>query len=84
MTGNENAHVHPGHHARLAHLHQQLSSLRSVLPDDVWHSTWDQHQQRLEHLRDKVGPAIWQAAAARANDTDRVLVDLLLKGDLNP
>jgi hypothetical protein len=27
-----NARVHPGHHPRLAHLHEALASLRSVLP----------------------------------------------------
>ncbi|MFD6358564.1 hypothetical protein ACFWFX_01775 [Streptomyces roseolus] len=34
--GCRNAHVHPGHHPRLAYLHQGLRSLRSVLPAEVW------------------------------------------------
>ncbi|MFC9636323.1 hypothetical protein ACFTY8_45860 [Streptomyces mirabilis] len=79
-----NAHVHPGHHARLAHLHQQLHSLRSALPDRTWNARWREHLLRLEDLRDKIGPAAWAAALERASDTDRTLVRLLLNGDLAP
>ncbi|MER5641582.1 hypothetical protein ABT095_32150 [Kitasatospora sp. NPDC002227] len=79
-----NAHVHPGHHARLAHLHQQLASMQSVLPEQHWNDRWHDHLLRLEDLRDKVGHSTWHAALAKVNDTDRMLVDLLLKGDLTP
>nr|WP_196790088.1 hypothetical protein [Streptomyces caniscabiei] len=77
-----NAHVHPGHHPRLAHLHQQMDSLRSVLPDDTWTTRWNDHRLRLEDLRERVGPAAWKAALDRADEADRALVTLLLKGDL--
>lgn len=79
-----NARVHPGHHPRLAHLHQELHSLRSVLPDRSWNQHWSEHALRLEDLRDKVGPAAWTAALARVNDEDRTLVHLLVKGELSP
>ncbi|AKA06281.1 hypothetical protein SAZ_30365 [Streptomyces noursei ZPM] len=79
-----NAHVHPGHHPRLAHLHQQLHSLRSVLDDRTFQGGWNDHLLRLEDLRDKVGLAAWQAALAQVGDDDRAVVQLLLKGDLAP
>lgn len=79
-----NAHVHPGHHARLAHLHQQLHSLRSAVPDRTWNARWREHVLRLEDLRDKIGPASWAAALERVAKTDRALVRLLLNGDLAP
>lgn len=79
-----NARVHPGHHPRLAHLHQELHSLRSVLPDRSWNERWSEHALRLEDLRDKVGPAAWTAALARVNDEDRTLVHLLVKRELTP
>lgn len=79
-----NAHVHPGHHPRLALLHQQILSLRSALDDDTFHSRWNDHLLRLENLRDKVGPAAWKAALTRVSDTDRTVVQLLLKEDLAP
>ncbi|MFJ6760201.1 hypothetical protein ACIQNK_34900 [Streptomyces sp. NPDC091273] len=79
-----NAHVHPGHHPRLAHLHQQVLSLRSVLDDRAFLERWHVHLLRLEDLRDKVGPAVWAAALARFDDTDRTIVRLLVKEDLAP
>ncbi|MFJ5779897.1 hypothetical protein [Streptomyces sp. NPDC093094] len=82
--GCRNAHVHPGHHPRLAHLHQELQSLRSVLPDLAWRERWSDHALRLEDLREKVGPAAWSAARTQVGDADRALVRLLLKGDLTP
>jgi hypothetical protein len=78
----KNAYVHPGHHPRLAHLHQQLESVRSVLDDRSWNEHWSDHLLRLEDLRGKVGPAAWSAALARVTDNDRSLVQLLVKGDL--
>lgn len=80
----KNAYVHPGHHPRLALLHQQLESLRSVLEDGVWNEQWQDHLLRLEDLRDKVGAAAWDAALARAGSDDHTLVRLLVKGDLAP
>lgn len=83
----ENAHVHPGHHARLAYLHQRLLSLRSALPDAAWNEHWHDSFLRLEDLRNdsrKIGPAAWNAALARVTDADRDIVDLLLEGSLAP
>ena len=82
--GCPNAHVHPGHYPRLAHLHQQVSSLRSALPGHVWAGRWRDHLLRLEDLRDKAGLSAWNAALARVTDADRTLVGLLLKGNLAP
>ncbi|POX50631.1 hypothetical protein [Streptomyces sp. Ru72] len=79
-----NARVHPGHHPRLAHLHQVLQSLRSPLPDGTWQERWSEHALRLDDLRDKVGPTAWTAALARVDDADRTLVHLLVKGELTP
>ncbi|WP_346342091.1 hypothetical protein [Streptomyces sp. SID2563] len=81
-----NAHVHPGHHPRLAHLHQQLLSLRSATDDRTFRDRWGDHLMRLEDLRDdkKVGPGAWAAALTRVSDSDRTVVRLLLKEDLAP
>jgi hypothetical protein len=79
-----NAHVHPGHHPRLAYLHQQMKSLRSVLDDHTWRQRWGDPLLRLEDLRDKIGPAAWKAALSRVSETDRTIVQLLVKGDLAP
>ena len=46
-----NAHIHPGHHTRLAHLGAALTNLRSVLPPAVWRRDWAEHNARLEDLR---------------------------------
>ncbi|MFD4916617.1 hypothetical protein ACFWNR_25790 [Streptomyces virginiae] len=80
----ENAHVHPGHHPRLAHLHEQLDGLRSVMPEPAWAFRWGEHHLRLDDLRRMVGERVWAAALGRVTDADRTLVHLLLKGDLNP
>ncbi|MFF7985757.1 hypothetical protein ACFZDK_42725 [Streptomyces sp. NPDC007901] len=77
-----NAHVHPGHYPRLALLHEQVQSLRSVLPERLWQSRWEEHSQRLNDLASRVGPTTWTTARSRAGDTDRAVVDLLLKGQL--
>ncbi|MFB7532065.1 hypothetical protein ACFC0C_28320 [Streptomyces sp. NPDC056178] len=79
-----NAHVHPGHHPRLAHLHEQLQSLRSVLDDHTFNERWSDHLLRLEDLRDKVSQTVWRAAQDRTDDTDRAVVQLLVKGELAP
>jgi hypothetical protein len=82
--GCANAHVHPGHHPRLALLHQQLEGLRSALDDHTWRRDWLDHFLRLEDLRDRVGPPAWNAALSRVTDTDRTLIQLLINGDLAP
>lgn len=79
-----NAHVHPGHHPRLALLHQSMEGLRSVLPKPVWRRDWDDHHARLEDLKRRIGPGGWAHALARISDTDRSIIDHLLAGDLNP
>lgn len=79
-----NAHVHPGHHPRLAHLHRQIGSLRSVLPGPAWSEQWSPHFLRLEDLRTKVGPGAWTAALAQVVEPDRAIVDSLVKGELAP
>ncbi|MGW0770276.1 hypothetical protein [Streptomyces sp. NPDC002676] len=79
-----NAYVHPGHHPRLAHLHQQIVSLQSVLEDRMFRERWNDHLLRLEDLRRKVGSGAWEASLARVSETDRTIVQLLVKGDLAP
>ncbi|WP_405672909.1 hypothetical protein [Streptomyces sp. NBC_01530] len=81
--GCENAKVHPGHHPRLAHLHQALGSLRSVLPPELWESDWGEGHDRLEDLKNKLGEGLWSQALDRITDTDRELVDVLITGDLD-
>ncbi|OIJ87906.1 hypothetical protein BIV24_24035 [Streptomyces colonosanans] len=53
-----------------------------LMPEHRWHQRWYAHWQRLDDLADKVGRPSWAAARVRASDTDRTLVDLLLKGQL--
>ncbi|MFE2729058.1 hypothetical protein [Kitasatospora sp. NPDC059327] len=79
-----NAHVHPGHHGRLAHLRRQLDSMRSALPERIWQDRWHDHLTRLDDLHERIGPAAWNAALATVDDSDRTVVGLLLKGDLTP
>lgn len=82
-----NAHIHPGHHPRLAHLLEQLQGLRSALPDGTWNKYWRDSFLRLEDLRNdnkKIGPVAWEAALARVSENDRAVVQLLLKGALAP
>lgn len=78
-----NAHVHPGHHPRLAHLRQQLAGVRSALPDRG-REPWDDPWLRLEDLRGKVGPEVWNAALTCVTDADREIVSALLRGELAP
>ncbi|MGW3690289.1 hypothetical protein [Streptomyces sp. NPDC005125] len=79
----ENARVHPGHHARLAHLHHALENLRSVLPPPIWDKDWGDPHAQLEDLKRKLGNGTWNQALARVTDTDRDLIDLLLTGNLD-
>ncbi|MEU0726214.1 hypothetical protein [Streptomyces sp. NPDC006140] len=82
--GCRNAHVHPGHHSRLAYLHQTLESLRSALDDRAWAAVWHDPHLRLKDLRKKIGPTAWNAALARVSDADRALVQLLVEGKFAP
>ena len=77
------ARVHPGHHPRLAHLHQALASLRSVLAPAVWVADWRDAHDRLEDLRERIGAGSWNQALARVTDDDRGLVTHLLHGVLD-
>jgi hypothetical protein len=78
-----NARVHPGHHPRLAHLHEALGSLRSVLPPAVWAAGWRDACERLEDLRGQVGDGPWGHALARVTSADREIVTHLLTGNLD-
>ncbi len=78
-----NAHVHPGHHRRLAHLHHALTNLRSVLAPEVWRRDWADHYARLQDLKTRLGEPTWAQALSQLTDTDRGLVDHLLHGVLD-
>jgi hypothetical protein len=80
----ENARVHTDHHPRLAHLHEGLNQMSSVLPPATWAMDWQDAHDRLEDLRERIGEGAWQHARTRVTDTDRAIVQDLLKGDLNP
>ncbi|WP_327328155.1 hypothetical protein OG735_40795 [Streptomyces sp. NBC_01210] len=79
----ENARVHPGHHPRLAHLHDALANLRSVLIPNTWRADWGDTHARLEDLMRKLDAGVWAQALSRVTDTDRDLIDRLLTGDLD-
>jgi len=81
--GCQNAHIHPGHHPRLAYLHEALGGLRSALPAAVWEADWADTHACLEDLQGKVGAAVWSTALTRITDADRDTVGLLLTGDLD-
>jgi hypothetical protein len=78
-----NAHVHPGHHPRLAHLHDALTSLRSVLPPAAWDADWGDAHARLEDLRQRLGGGLWAQGLSRVTDADRELIGHLLTGALD-
>jgi hypothetical protein len=81
--GCENARVHPGHHARLAHLHHALASLRSIVPPTVWVQDWGDAFDRLQHLKTRLGEGAWAQALTRVTDADRDLIADLLTGDFD-
>jgi hypothetical protein len=81
--GCTNAHIHPGHHPRLAHLHHALSNLRSVIPPTTWATDWGDAHARLEHLKHSLGEPIWHQALSRVSADDRGLIDHLLTGHLD-
>jgi hypothetical protein len=78
-----NARVHPGHHPRLACLHEALAGLRSVLPPAAGAAGWRDVGNRLEDLRDRIGAGPWRQALAGATGADRDLVGHLLTGSLD-
>lgn len=78
-----NAHIHPGHHPRLAHLHRALFNLRSVLPPATWADSWADAYARLEDLKHTLGEGIWSQVLTCVTDTDRDLINHLLTGDLD-
>lgn len=78
-----NARIHPGHHPRLAHLHEALASLRSVLPPDAWTADWRDTHDRLEDLRRQVGEGPWKLAQSRVTAGDRQMISFLLTGALD-
>jgi hypothetical protein len=78
-----NARVHPGHHVRLAHLHEALTNLRSVLPPDTWEADWGDPHARLTDLEAKLGAGQWTHALDRVTDDDRTLINDLLTGALD-
>ncbi|MFI5966669.1 hypothetical protein ACIA8J_31490 [Streptomyces asoensis] len=76
-----NARIHPGHHPRLAHLHQALENLRSVMDPAEWHADWHDAHARLSHLKRLLGPPAWDKALRDVTGADRDMIDHLLKGD---
>jgi hypothetical protein len=68
---------------RLAHLHEALASLRSVLPPAAWAADWRDAHDRLDDLRQRLGDGPWAQALARVTDADRELVSHLLTGVLS-
>lgn len=78
-----NARVHPGHHPRLAYLHEALGSLRSVLAPAAWAADWRDAHERLEDLMTRVGGGPWAEGLARVTSDDREIVTSLLTGDLD-
>jgi hypothetical protein len=78
-----NARVHPGHHPRLAHLHEALASLRSVLPPADWAAHWRDAHDRLEDLKERIGEAPWAVAKGHVTDADRQIISHLLSGNLS-
>ncbi|MER6566949.1 hypothetical protein ABT288_12315 [Streptomyces sp. NPDC001093] len=81
--GCTNARIHPGHHARLAHLHRALSQLRSAMNPALWQADWGEAHARLEHLSRRLGVAAWAKALAEVSADDRELIDDLLNGGLS-
>ncbi|QRY43511.1 hypothetical protein JVX93_23635 [Mycolicibacterium boenickei] len=81
--GCTNARIHPGHHARLAHLHHALTNLQTVVPANVWEADWGASHARLEELKDRLGQGIWKRALAQVSDEDRSLIEHLLVGNLD-
>ncbi|GAA2774054.1 hypothetical protein GCM10010440_75960 [Kitasatospora cinereorecta] len=79
-TACPNARIHPKHHSRLAHLHRSLSSLRSVLGEELWTIEWGEPFMRLNDLKRRLGDAVWSQTLAGATAADKDLVRSLLEG----
>jgi hypothetical protein len=78
-----NARVHPGYHPRLAHLHEALADLRSVLPPAAWDADWRDAHDRLEDLRRQLGEGQWALGLSRVTTSDREIIRFLLTGALD-
>ncbi|WP_280328981.1 hypothetical protein [Nocardia wallacei] len=81
--GCTNAHIHPGHHARLTHLHQALANLRSVMQPREWETSWGDAHARLDDLKHTLGEGIWTQARSQVTEDDRAIITHLLTGDLD-
>lgn len=81
--GCSNAHIHPGHHPRLAHLHHALANLRSVLLPAGWEADWAESYARLDDLKRKIGDGVWAQGLASVTETDREIITDLLTGALD-
>ncbi len=79
------AHIsaNPGHHTRLAHLHEALTNLRSVLPPDTWEADWGDPHARLTDLKAKLAAGQWTHALDRVTEDNRTLINDLLTGALD-
>jgi hypothetical protein len=75
-----NARITPAHHPRLAHLLRALDNLRGTLTPDLWASGWDEGHARLSDLKNRLGPAAWDAALRQVTQNDRDLIDHLVNG----
>lgn len=79
-----NAVVMPRHLGRLAYLHEALGNLSLSLPAETWARDWANHYDRLHGLRTlHYSDAQWVAALESITDTDRNIVDGLLRGDFD-
>lgn len=74
----------PRHLGRLVVLHAALEELRSTLTNNEWSARWDVHYRRLSQVLERNATAAERdLALANASDSDRVLVNRLLGGDLS-
>lgn len=79
-----NALVMPKHLGRLAHLYESLTNLQQSMPPEFWESEWARHYLRLRTLRtEHYSDAQWQVALSEASDTDKAVIDRLLRGELD-
>jgi hypothetical protein len=79
-----NAIIMPRHRGRIAYLHAAISELRGTLGAEAWRSQWEQHFNRLEHVRTAYcTDGEWQQALTQVGDIDKAVVDHLLRGRLD-
>ena len=72
------------HLPRLAYLQQALDELRAVLGPAVWDQDWREHHLRIRSLMNAHPTAAERTAAlAEVTDTDRILIDRLLRRKLD-